>query len=125
MGMTSWQSLADNRGTNVTRLAAFSRAVDVVANATLAPGAIFIVATSVWFLVRADRFRWCPELVAVVIASSVALLLILIRAISLLWPGVVYIPPRPAWIAFAGWVAVITLAIRAPLAEPTPEGTFY
>ncbi len=119
VALTAWQTLAASRSARNAHYASFARAIDVVANATLIPATVFVVVASGWLLARPDLLEDPLERFLVAVSGFSAIVLIAIRGVSLFWPAVGHVLPQWAWIGFAVWVGVVSLAIRDPLRRRT------
>jgi hypothetical protein len=113
--LTAWQTLSVTPHSDPARLAGIARVGDAVANATLAPAVVFVVVASARLLVRRDVFTDPAGAFLVSVSAAVAAGAIALRAVSVLWPNAVDVPPRLSWIAFAVWVGVVAVALRGAL----------
>jgi hypothetical protein len=87
-------------------------AANVIFNDALAPCAVLVVVATCWLTWRRQNLRGNPQLMLVgMLISGIAIAL---RVISVLAPGFPTIQSRFAWLGFAGWIALVALAVRKP-----------
>jgi hypothetical protein len=118
LALTIWVTLTPN---SVGQVQSFMHDVNVLANVTLAPAEILIIGVTAWLVHYHNEIP--GNRVLVVLGGAIGGTLVLLRGAAVLWPFVLSLAPRWAWLGLAVWVASTALMLRYSVKFEGPRST--